>query len=322
VNDALELAAVSKVYEVGGVEIAALDDVYLTVADEEVVTLLGPSGSGKTTLLSIAGGLLSPSSGQVVVGGRDITHASPRELTAFRRELVGFIFQSVNLVPFLTARENLLVVADLANRDRGEARRRADRLLEELGLAGRRGNLPPQLSGGERQRVAIGRALMNRPALVLVDEPTSALDSDLGQQVMQLIVSEVKARGAAAVIVTHDSRMTRYGDRILNMADGRIAAMTPRPEWTINRPSPQPPPAPVLDPDRRVWRRQVALPDIGELSRRHSRPQPAPQPAPPPHVARRAGSPRVEALRPPPRPDPGPGTARHIWPSGWWGRGN
>jgi putative ABC transport system ATP-binding protein len=232
---ALELVDVSKVYEVGGVELVALDHVDLAVAYNEVVTLLGPSGSGKTTLLSIAGGLLTASTGRVVVDGRDITHASARKLTAFRRREVGFIFQAVNLVPFLTARENLLVVAELAGRERGKAKRRADQLLEELGLAHRKGNLPSQLSGGERQRVAIGRALMNEPALVLVDEPTSALDSDLGQQVMELIVSEVKARGAAAVIVTHDVRMTSYGDRVLTMADGCIAEMAPRSEWITRR---------------------------------------------------------------------------------------
>lgn len=232
---ALELADVSKIYEVGGVDLVALDSVDLTVEHNEVVTLLGPSGSGKTTLLSLAGGLLTASHGRVIVDGDDITHASSRRLTNFRRRQVGFIFQAVNLVPFLTARENLLVVAELAGRSRSKARRRADQLLDELGLGHRTGNLPSQLSGGERQRVAIGRALMNEPALVLVDEPTSALDSDLGQQVMELIVTEVKARGAAAVIVTHDGRMTRYGDRVLTMADGRIAEMAPRPEWTTNR---------------------------------------------------------------------------------------
>jgi putative ABC transport system ATP-binding protein len=238
--DALVLDGVSKVYEVGGVELIALHDVDLTVAQEEVVTLLGPSGSGKTTLLSIAGGLLSATTGKVVVGGKNITRARARKLTAFRRKRIGFIFQAVNLVPFLTARENLLVVAELARRDRAAAAKRADRLLDELGLGHRLNNLPAQLSGGERQRVAIGRALMNQPALVLVDEPTSALDSDLGQQVMELIVSEVKARGAAAVIVTHDQRMARYGDRILTMADGRIAGMAPRPEFALSR-GPAPP---------------------------------------------------------------------------------
>src|SRR5690606_17793225 len=145
------------------------------VGDDEMVTLLGPSGSGKTTLLSIAGGLLSPTEGRVVVGDQEISNLQPRQLTAFRQREVGFVFQSVNLVPFLTARENLPGGGELAGRPPPDILERADRLLEELGLAGRARNLAGQLSGGERQRVAIGRALMNEPKLVLVDEPTSAL---------------------------------------------------------------------------------------------------------------------------------------------------
>lgn len=220
---ALELRDVRKVYRSGDAEVVALDHATLTVADDEIVALVGPSGSGKTTLLSIAGGLLSPTSGTVVVRGEDVTGYSARELTRFRREQVGFVFQQVNLVPFLTARENLLVAAELAGRGDG-GRARADLLLEELGLAHRAGNLPGQLSGGERQRVAIGRALMNEPGLVLVDEPTSALDTRLGEQVMELVVSEVKGRGTAAVVVTHDTRMTPFCDRTVEIIDGHLRA--------------------------------------------------------------------------------------------------
>ncbi len=173
-----------------------------------------------------AGGLLSPTAGTVLVGGHDISAYSARQLTDFRRAEVGFVFQSVNLVPFLTARENLLVVDELAGRRRrrGGAKQRADQLLDELGLAHRRGNLPSQLSGGQRQRVAIGRALMNNPSLVLFDEPTSALDSTLGDQVVRLIRDEMKARGTTAVIVTHDDRITHYGDRTVHIEDGRVTA--------------------------------------------------------------------------------------------------
>ncbi len=218
---ALVMHDVRKVYRSGEHEVIALDHATLDVADDEVVALLGPSGSGKTTLLSIAGGLLAPSSGDVSVGGRDITGLSARELTQVRRELVGFVFQAVNLVPFLTARENLLVVDELGGRRRGgESRTRADELLGDLGLRERMDNLPGQLSGGERQRVAIGRALMNEPSLVLVDEPTSSLDTKLGEQVMELIRNEVKGRGTAAVIVTHDTRMTKHADRVLEIVDG------------------------------------------------------------------------------------------------------
>ena len=136
------------------------------------------------------------------------------------------MFQSVNLVPFLTAEENLLVVAELSGRSgmsRRDARQRAKELLDELGLGHRAGNLPSQLSGGERQRVAIGRALFNRPALVLFDEPTSALDTKIGEQVMELIQNEMRSRGTAAVIVTHDTRMTHYADRTVRIVDGVLS---------------------------------------------------------------------------------------------------
>ena len=217
---ALQLENVRKVYRSGPDEIIAVDRASLLLGDTEILALVGPSGSGKTTLLSIAGGLLSPSEGRVVVAGDDISGYDPRRLTKFRRESVGFVFQSVNLVPFLTARENLLVVAEFGRRDKKKSAARADQLLGELGLDKRKSNLPEQLSGGERQRVAVGRAFMNEPNLVLIDEPTSALDTTLGEQVMELIVAEVRARNTAAVIVTHDSRMTRYADRTLTITDG------------------------------------------------------------------------------------------------------
>jgi putative ABC transport system ATP-binding protein len=224
VGHVLELRDVRKVYVTGDTEVAALDHANLTVARDEIVALVGPSGSGKTTLCSIAGGLLSATSGEVIVGGHDITEYSERELSDFRRDQVGFVFQSVNLVPFLTARENLLVVAELGGGDKATSKDRADQLLEELGLADRAKNLPSQLSGGQRQRVAIGRALMNDPALVLFDEPTSALDSKLGDQVTQLIRSEMKQRGTSAIIVTHDDRITRYADRVVHITDGVLEA--------------------------------------------------------------------------------------------------
>ncbi len=223
---ALIMKGVRKTYQVGGDEVVALDRADLEVAADELVALIGPSGSGKTTLCSIAGGLLTPTDGTVVVGGRDISDFSSRELTDFRRTSVGFVFQSVNLVPFLTARENLLVVHELSGRRSGrdEAEQRADQLLDELGLEDRGGNLPAQLSGGQKQRVAIGRSLMNNPELVLFDEPTSSLDSHLGDQVVKLIRHEMKSRGTAAVMVTHDDRIVHYADRTVRIEDGRIDA--------------------------------------------------------------------------------------------------
>ena len=220
---ALQMERVSKVYSVGDGEVVALDHVDLTVGADEIIALVGPSGSGKTTLCSIAGGLLTPTDGTVIVGGQDISGYSAKELTRFRRDSVGFVFQTVNLVPFLTARENLLVVDEIGPRTGRRARDRADQLLGELGLAKRFGNVPAQLSGGERQRVAIGRALMNEPDLVLFDEPTSALDTQLGDQVVKLIRQEMKSRGTAAIIVTHDERITHYADRVARIVDGRIS---------------------------------------------------------------------------------------------------
>lgn len=218
------MTGVRRTFQLGDQEVVAVDDVDLTV-DDEMLVLMGPSGSGKTTLLSLAGALLAPTGGRVRVGDEDIADLDERGLSRFRREQVGFVFQNVNLVPFLTARENLLAVRELGGRRRGDgAGQRADELLEELGLADRADNLPAQLSGGQRQRVAIGRALMNDPALVLVDEPTSSLDSRLGRQVMELLRDEITGRGVSAIVVTHDDLVTEFGDRTVHMHDGRIGA--------------------------------------------------------------------------------------------------
>jgi putative ABC transport system ATP-binding protein len=224
-RNALEMVDVRKVYRTGdGAEAVALDHATLTVGADEIVALIGPSGSGKTTLCSIAGGILAATSGTVTVGGEDITKYRERELTTFRQNMIGFVFQAVNLVPFLTARENLLVVDEMGRRTGAAARTRADQLLEDLGLSEQRKNLPSQLSGGQRQRVAIGRALMNEPQLVLLDEPTSALDSTTGRQVMDLIRSEMKSRGTAAIVVTHDERITEFCDRNVHISDGVVDA--------------------------------------------------------------------------------------------------
>ncbi len=221
---ALRMSDVRKVYRLGDNEVVALDHATLTVAADEIVALVGPSGSGKTTLCSIAGGILAATEGTVTVGEEQISGYSAGQLTTFRQNQVGFVFQSVNLVSFLTARENLVVVDELGRREGKPARDRADRLLSELGLADRARNLPSQLSGGQKQRVAIGRALMNEPRLVLFDEPTSSLDTELGSQVMELIREEMKSRGTAAIVVTHDDRITEYGDRTVRIVDGVLDA--------------------------------------------------------------------------------------------------
>ena len=216
------MTGVRRTFRLGDQEVVAVDDVDLTV-DDEMLVLMGPSGSGKTTLLSLAGALLAPTGGSVRVGDEDVGVLDERGLARFRREQVGFVFQDVNLVPFLTARENLLVVRELGRGGRGDgAGERADQLLEELGIGDRGDSLPAQLSGGQRQRVAIGRALMNDPALVLVDEPTSSLDSRLGRQVMELLRDEITGRGVSAIVVTHDELVTEFGDRTVQMHDGRL----------------------------------------------------------------------------------------------------
>lgn len=219
----LKVEDVSKIYRSGDTEVHAVSSATMAVDQGEFVALLGPSGSGKTTLISMIGGLLSPTTGSITLAGTDVAALSKRELTAFRAERVGFVFQAANLVPFLTARENLLYVSTLQKRiSRKEAHARADQLLEELGLAARAKNVPEQLSGGERQRVAIGRALMNDPDLILVDEPTAALDTKLGRQVVQLLAREIKQRGKTGIMVTHDLRMVEYTDRVFEILDGEL----------------------------------------------------------------------------------------------------
>lgn len=213
---------VRKTYGSGHTEVVALAGATMAVDEGEFVALLGPSGSGKSTLISIIGGLLTPTSGTVHVNDTEVTAMTAKELTRFRAERVGFVFQSANLVPFLSARENLMYAAALVSTPRKQARTRADQLLEELGLIERAGNIPDQLSGGERQRVAIGRALMNDPDIILVDEPTAALDTERGKQVVELLRTEIKSRNKTGIMVTHDLRMVEYTDRVFEILDGNL----------------------------------------------------------------------------------------------------
>jgi putative ABC transport system ATP-binding protein len=220
--NALDVQAVTKVYGEGHTAVTAVDEASFSVGSTEFIALLGPSGSGKTTLLSMVGGLLTPSEGCISIAGEDLTAMSKKEQTRFRANRIGFVFQSFNLVPFLTARENLTVMASISDAPKREIEHRADQLLEELGLTARRNNLPEQLSGGERQRVAIGRALVTDPDLILVDEPTASLDTELGTAVVKLLASEIKQRGKAGIMVTHDLRMVDFTDRTLHIVDGRL----------------------------------------------------------------------------------------------------
>lgn len=219
---ALLVSDVTKVYGQGHTAVTALRDVSIALHDNEFLALLGPSGSGKTTLLSVIGGLLAPTSGTVTIGTTDLTGLPKKEQTRFRANRIGFVFQGYNLVPFLTARENLTVMASISDASRAEIDGRAEQLLDELGLTARGDNLPEQLSGGERQRVAIGRALVTDPDLILVDEPTASLDTELGTQVVELLAAEIKSRGKAGIMVTHDLRMVESTDRTVRILDGRL----------------------------------------------------------------------------------------------------
>ena len=220
--NAMTVNDVTKVYGEGHTQVRALCDASLELHDNEFLALLGPSGSGKTTLLSVIGGLLAPTSGTVTIGNTLLTDLSKKDQTRFRANRVGFVFQGFNLVPFLTARENMTVMASISDAGRDEIGQRADQLLDELGLSDRSDNLPEQLSGGERQRVAIGRALVTDPDLILVDEPTASLDTELGTQVVKLLASEIKSRGKAGIMVTHDLRMVEYTDRTVKILDGEL----------------------------------------------------------------------------------------------------
>jgi len=220
---ALDVQDLTKVYGAGRTSVTAVNDASFHVGTNEFIALVGPSGSGKTTLLSMVGGLLTPTAGQVTVGDVDLGTLSTKERTKFRASSVGFVFQAFNLVPFLTARENLTMMASISGADKGEIGNRADELLAELGLADRAKNLPEELSGGERQRVAIGRALVTDPDLILVDEPTASLDSERGAQVVELLAETIRGRGKAGIMVTHDLRMVDYTDRSMTISDGQLS---------------------------------------------------------------------------------------------------
>jgi putative ABC transport system ATP-binding protein len=218
----LELRHVSRVYGDGAGEVAALRDVSLSVEPGQLVAVMGPSGSGKSTLLAIAGTLEEPSSGEVIVGGRLVTGASADERARLRRRAIGYVFQDFNLLPGLTAKENVALPLQLDGVLAGRARAAAGRALAGLGLAERAGHFPEQLSGGERQRVAIARALVGRRRLLLADEPSGALDSANGEMVMHMIRAACR-QGVAAVVVTHDARLASWADRVVFLREGRLA---------------------------------------------------------------------------------------------------
>ena len=225
----LEVERVSKTFGSGELAVHALKESSFAVAAGELAALLGPSGSGKSTLLLSISLILEPSTGRIVMNGREVYNGgwTGIDVRRFRRENIGFIFQSHNLIPFLTARENVALVMQLNGVGRREAARRALELLDYLEIGRRAESLPANLSGGEQQRVAIGRALANQPPLILADEPTAALDTDRGTKVMGLLRKIARERGSAVITVTHDRRMIEGFDTVYYLDDGRMSR-TPR----------------------------------------------------------------------------------------------
>ena len=220
---AITVRQLSKTYAEGSAGTLALRGVDLDVHPGELLMLMGPSGSGKTTLLSIMGCILTASSGSVRIAGKEITELTEKQLPAIRLEHIGFVFQGFNLFPTLTASENVELMLDLKGVAARSAKKRAAELLDQVGLGGKHDSFPSDLSGGQKQRVAIARALAGDPGIILADEPTAALDSHTGKNVMEMMSELAHKRDRAVVIVTHDSRVLGFADRIVKIEDGAIA---------------------------------------------------------------------------------------------------
>ncbi len=218
----IEVRNATKVYRRGKTEVRALSLESLVVPTGQFLSVMGASGSGKSTLLNLLGALDVPSSGTITIEGRDISKLPDDALSRFRRDRLGYIFQFFNLLPTLTAIENVILPALLSGKSRDEMHPKAHALLESVGLKGRDDHRPDELSGGEMQRVAVARALLTEPALLLADEPTGNLDSRTGAEVLKLIRDATSARNLTVVMVTHDSRAAEVGDRIVRLADGVI----------------------------------------------------------------------------------------------------
>jgi len=223
----VDLREVTKSYDEGGRVRVVLDRITTTLLQGEVTVVVGRSGSGKSTFLNLIGGIDVPSSGAVWVGGARIERLSERERTLFRRRRIGFVFQSFNLVPTLTVIENLLLPLELNGWEATTAQARALGILDELGLADRAGSFPDHLSGGEQQRVAIGRALVHEPDVLLADEPTGNLDLDTGRAVMETLDGLVRRAGKTLVVVTHSREVMGLADRILTLDRGRLIELGP-----------------------------------------------------------------------------------------------
>lgn len=213
----IEINDIKKIYQMGSVEIKAVAGISFSIEEGEFIVVLGPSGAGKTTVMNIIGGMDLPSSGSVKIDGKEITSKSDKELTKYRRDDVGFIFQSYNLIPNLTALENVELAVHI-NKDARDS-------LETLGMVGvaeRAGNFPAQLSGGEQQRVAIARAIAKNPKLLLCDEPTGALDTETGTQVLKVLRDSSDIHGMTVIVITHNQAITKIADRVIILRDGLV----------------------------------------------------------------------------------------------------
>lgn len=215
----LTFKQVTKTFQDGHHEINALKATDFSIEAGEFVAIIGPSGSGKSTFLTIAGGLQTPSSGQLIIDGTDYTHLSEKERSRLRFKSVGFILQDSNLIPFLTVQQQLELVDHLTG---SKEKAKANQLFDDLGITGLKHQLPQELSGGERQRAAIARALYHDPALILADEPTASLDTEKAYEVVKLLAKESKEKNKAIIMVTHDDRMLKYCDKVYQMQDGEL----------------------------------------------------------------------------------------------------
>lgn len=218
----LQANSISKIYKSGSNETVAVDDISLSVGKGEFIAIVGPSGSGKTTMLAILAALLTPTHGEVSIDNIDLRNMSEKQRVKFRREKIGFTFQSNNLLPFLNVRENVEMMLRLNNTYTSESKEYGLDLLYRLGMEDRLNYLPNQLSGGQRQRVTIARALVHNPSLVLADEPTASLDTERAYQVVKIFSDLIHEQKKAGIIVTHDLRMCIYVDRVIQMMDGKI----------------------------------------------------------------------------------------------------
>lgn len=219
---AIQARLLTRTYRLGNHQVVGIDGIDLDISEGEMVVLKGNSGSGKSTLLALLAGLDRPTSGSLTVGGQDLAAAAPAQLTRFRREVTGMVFQSFNLLPTLTVIENVCLPGMLAGRVCGEVHAKAAELLSWLGLSSRTGHLPAQLSGGEMQRTAIARALINNPSIILADEPTGNLDSRNGSIVIELLTELNRKTGRTVIIATHSAMADSFATRQIRLKDGRI----------------------------------------------------------------------------------------------------